>query len=137
MNMMSSFSKTNLAASLVVLLAVSSGAAWAQSPATQTRQGDNAWPTESAAAVSFGVPGSEDAPQVSATVSFVDPMAAVDGASSGNMRKAAADAPSTLSFVDTNATVDGSSPHGRAIAAGVPSTRIAAVEAATATIREQ
>ena len=80
MNTMSSFGKTDLAASLVVLLAVSSGAAGAQAPATQSRQGDNAWPTESAAAVSFGVPGSEDAPQLSATVSFFDPVAAVDGA---------------------------------------------------------
>ncbi len=137
MNMTRSFSKTNLAATLVVLLAVSSGAARAQAPATQAGQGDNAWPTESAAALSFGVPGSGDAPQASATVSFVDPMAAVDGASSGKIRVAAADAPSTLSFADANATVDGSSPYGRAIATGAPSIRIAATEVAATVVREQ
>jgi hypothetical protein len=124
MNKMRNFNKTNLAASLLVLLAVSSSAAWAQAPATQTRQGDKAWPTESAAAVS-------------ATVSFVDPMAAVDGASSGKIRKAPAYAPSTLSFVDTNATVDGSSPHDRTISVGTPSTPIAENEAVATVGGEQ
>jgi hypothetical protein len=67
------YTKIKFASSLLILFAAAANAAGTRSDAAQD---DGAWPVESTATISFGVPGFDDAPQVSASAGFVDPQAA-------------------------------------------------------------
>jgi hypothetical protein len=101
MQQIRSFAKTRLAPAFLVLFAAAANAASASSTTA-----DQVWPAESAASVSIGAGGDDQAQRAPATVSFVDPMAAVDGTDAGQRRLAASGAESSLSFVDGNAAVD-------------------------------